>query len=534
MTSIAVSNAFAAVARMNAAIQELQKGPTAARATPPIATAAVVGRDRATSVISIGGAATATSSAAAAASSSGSSAKKREVLEFIALNRNAGTRKAYGSSWAGFARYLEKHHIDESKLDEYDVADYLRVRVEEQGVAAATLGNDRAAIADRLKNTDRKHVVHSEAVTSMMAVLRTMAAPSKPKQHMAAELMREMVEAHEAKGPSGRQNAWLEERNLFLMLLMMMAFLREGEAVALTQADVDVKTLRVQGKMQQVLHIFIARSKTDQAKVGHVVLLGVDEKNPSCCPVKRYEVYVAAVAASGVKSDMFFPTVAGTAMSSSTPCGIVQRAVKQANEEAEAGGFGVDRWGDPESYGSHSLRRGGVTTARANGVSMLDIQKHGRWKSLVVFSYVGTTAAEQLAVTNSFLGEAKATTEEGAAEAAGVQDEVPSRQAHTLRAAATVTKKKSAARSSSKGPGCANAGRGRKRGVETEGEDEDEEDTEEHLALEDEEDALLVAACSQGWKENEEKKFGDRRLPARAAKAAAAKEAQKRKQQRCQ
>ena len=477
------------------------------------------------------------SSAAAAArgNSACSGAKRKGVLEYIAANRNPGTRKSYGSSWAGFARYLEKHRIEESKLDEFDVADYLRVRAEEHGVAAATLGNDRAAIADRLKNTDRKHVVHTSVVADMMAVLRTQAAPSKPKQHMAAELMRELVETHDARGPSGSPTAWLKERDIFLMLLMMMAFLREAEAVALTPADVDVKTLRVQGKLQQVLHVFIARSKTDQAKVGHVVLLGGDANNPACCPVRRYARYVAAVKAAGVNAATFFPTVSGTAMSSSTPCGIVQRAVKQANAEAEAGGFGVDRWGDPEAYGSHSLRRGGVTTARANGVSMLDIQKHGRWKSLTVFSYVGTTAAEQLAVTNSFLGEAKSVVE-------GALDEVPSRQAHALKAgsaAAGGAKPKpraagaAAAAASSSTSGPASRCRKRRPEADVDGEEGEEEETEAHQAMDEEEDALLTAACSQGWKDDEEEiKAAGRKPPARAAKAKAATAGNAQKKQR--
>lgn len=464
---------------------------------------------------------TAGGSGAAAASSSSSiisrpplveQTKKQRVLEYIALNRNAGTRKAYGSSWGGFARYLEKHNIVEKDLDEFDVADYLRVRVDEQGVAAATLGNDRAAIADRLKNTPNKHVVHTETVASMMAVLRTQAAPSKPKQHMAAELMRELVETHDAKGPSGRQNVWLQERDLFLMLLMMMAFLREGEAVALKHSDVEVKSLPVQGKIQKVLHIFIARSKTDQEKVGHVVLLGEDLKNPSCCPIRRYDLYIAAVKKSGVQSEMFFPTVSGTPMNSTTPCGIVQRAVRQANADAEAGGFGIDRWGEPDSYGSHSLRRGGVTTARGNGVSMLDIQKHGRWKSLTVFSYVGTTPAEQLAVTNSFLGEAKSVAEnhvvEGAAAASSVEkkDEVPSPQAHILKAAA--------AAKSAKGKS-----RGRKRAAEDD--IDEEEESEAARAIELEEDALLEAACNQGFGEDKEEVKG-KRTPFRKAKSSSA------------
>jgi hypothetical protein len=61
------------------------------------------------------------------------------------------------------------------------------------------------------------------------------------------------------------------------------------------------------------------------------------------------------------------------------------------------------RWGEPSTYGSHSLRRAGVTAARQNGVSMLDIQRHGRWKSLVVFAYVRQSAEERLVVTQHFL-----------------------------------------------------------------------------------------------------------------------------------
>ena len=222
-------------------------------------------------------------------------------------------------------------------------------------------------------------------------------------------------------------------------------------------------------------------------------------------------------------------------MSSSTPCGIVQRAVKQANAEAEAGGFGVDRWGDPEAYGSHSLRRGGVTTARANGVSMLDIQKHGRWKSLTVFSYVGTTAAEQLAVTNSFLGEAKSVVE-------GALDEVPSRQAHALKAgsaAAGGAKPKpraagaAAAAASSSTSGPASRCRKRRPEADVDGEEGEEEETEAHQAMDEEEDALLTAACSQGWKDDEEEiKAAGRKPPARAAKAKAATAGNAQKKQR--
>ena len=439
--------------------------------------------------------------AAAAASSSNSGSvvgveKSQRVLQFIAQNRNPGTSRAYETGWKGFASYLLREGVSESAITAWDVADYLRERVEVQGVAASTMGGDRAAIADRLKHTPLKDVVHHRVVADMMAVLRTQAAPSRPKQHMSAELMREMLLAHEKAGPSGKANAWLRERDLFLMLIMMMAFLRESEAVALTRKDVLLKKLRVDGKERSVLHVYVARSKTDQAGEGHVVLLGANDADPLCCPVRRFRRYTAVLDEHAKGAETFFPKVDGGAMAAGTPCGIVQRAVREANEEAERQGCGQERWGDPESYGSHSLRRGGVTTARANGVSMLDIQKHGRWKSLTVFSYVGSTAAEQLAVTNSFLAANQAP--------ATVEDQIPSDHAHALRAAAAGS--------------AAKTGRGVKRAAAAV--------ASAAMSVDERvEDELLEAACDQGWRESdeeqsdgEERQKGGRRQPGRGAK----------------
>ena len=444
------------------------------QATPPAASsapvaAAAASASRTSSVVSSSGTSTPATAGAAAS-------KSQRVLQYISQNRNAGTSRAYETAWRGFASYLRREGVAEDAITAWDVADYLRERVEVQGVAASTVGGDRAAIADRLKHTPLKDVVQSRVVADMMGVLRTQAAPSRPKQHMSAELMREMLQTHEAAGASGKANAWLRERDLFLMLLMMMAFLRESEAVALTRKDVLLKKLRVDGVERQVLHVYVARSKTDQAGEGHVVLLGANDADPLCCPVRRFRRYAKVLAEHAVGAEALFPKVDGGAMAAGTPCGIVQRAVREANEEASRQGCGEERWGDPDSYGSHSLRRGGVTTARANGVSMLDIQKHGRWKSLTVFSYVGTTPAEQLAVTNSFLAANQAP--------AAAEDEVPSDQAHALRAAG------------------AKSGRGVKRAAAA---------VAAAAVSVDErvEDGLLEAACDQGWRESDEEPQSD-------------------------
>jgi hypothetical protein len=58
---------------------------------------------------------------------------------------------------------------------------------------------------------------------------------------------------------------------------------------------------------------------------------------------------------------------------------------------------------DPRPYGSHSLRRGGVTTAVAAGVAMHVTVRHDNWKSNAVFAYVTDTVQQRLLVSRAIL-----------------------------------------------------------------------------------------------------------------------------------
>ena len=472
----------------------------------------------------------AASSAPAAASSSSSSgyrsAKQQKVAEWIARNRNAGTSRTYASGWAGFARYLQQEGVAEGRVQECDVADYLRWRVEEMKVSAATVAADRAAIADHFKHTTLKGVTQGGMVADVVAVLRTKAQPSKPKMHMSAELMREIIRGHDATCEKlSLQQRWIGERNMCMMLVMLMGFLRESEAAALTTADLGIRTVEVKGGSKQVLHVTITKSKTDQARVGAVVLLGGNAAEPAICPVVRYERFLQARDAAGVVSDMLFPANSGVAMSASTPCGIVKRAVQAANEEAEKNGFGANRWGDAATYGSHSMRRGGVTTARANGVSMLDIQRHGRWKSLVVFSYVGQTPEEQLAVTNAFLGPESGGDGQAAAASKGSEivgmavaqlQRAGSSSGNSTRSVTTTPSGSgSGKKPKAKTPKVSSAGK-RKRSSRAE-DDEEEEDSKEQQEEAAAEDLLFAEECSQGYGEPAEPEAAAAARPAPVA-----------------
>ena len=138
---------------------------------------------------------------------------------------------------------------------------------------------------------------------------------------------------------------------------------------------------------------------------------------------------------------------------------------------------------------------------------MLDIQKHGRWKSLTVFSYVGTTPEEQLAVTTSFFKSDEVTDVQPV-----VEDAVPSIHARALRAAGAKKKIKNRGTKRARSPVS-----------DPEGDDEEEEDTAEQKAEEENEDWLFEAQCAQGYREGAEKaRYTPRRDVKTAAAAAAA------------
>jgi hypothetical protein len=167
--------------------------------------------------------------------------------------------------------------------------------------------------------------------------------------------------------------------------------------------------------------------------------------------------------------------------------------VEEANMAAstETQYRGRQRWGDPSSYGSHSMRRGGVTEARKNGASMVDIQRHGRWKSLTVFNYIGQSEADRLAVTKSFFQQEMPQVMEAAAKGAAATqaggqvngtaaDELPSEQATLLKKAEVVSKVTPAKR----------------KGRDSEDEEEpSEREKEEELELE----MLIDEANNQGY-----------------------------------
>ena len=330
--------------------------------------------------------------------------KEMKMREWVRLSGNANTRRTYESGNRGFTRYLVEENITFDRLRPCDIADYLRLRYE-AGAAASTIAGDRAAIGDGLKNTVAKGMHLDALVKSTLKICMQNAAQSKPKQHVSVELMRALVQLLDAKA----EGDWLDHRNVALLLTMMLGMLRESEAVEIRMEDVQVKYIEAAAAssgagVADSVSLRIRGSKTDQAKKGASVMLAANNDEPSMCPVRRLERYIQARIQAGVVSEYLFSKKDGLAMARSTPCGIVQRMVEQANQAAIREEGIDEKWGSPELYGSHSLRRGGVTAARASGVEMLEIQRHGRWSSMAVWGYVGPTHSQRRQVTANVFG----------------------------------------------------------------------------------------------------------------------------------
>ena len=368
--------------------------------------------------------------------------KSTRMFQWIRENQNSNTRRTYDSGFRGFQSYLQQEGIERSEILPVDIADYLRQRLEQDGVAASTIAGDRAAIADALKyepNVEMRTMHLAPIVCDTMKLCMTKAAQSQPKQHVSAQLMKEIVDYYMLSDklctnlclitPSSQVSTqmWMNERNVCLMLVMMTAMLRESEAVALKLEDVffqeeangvgAVSELSMSAaaavpfnhvawvgpKLSQVA-LMIRQSKTDQRKIGADVLLAVNWAVPNLCPVRRLQHYLVTCQKANIRSEYLFCKADGTQLANSTPCGIVQRVVEELNQWAQTKGEGSEKWGPAQLYGSHSLRRGGVTEARLSGVDMFDIKQHGRWKSMAVYGYVGPTVNEKLGVTRNLFG----------------------------------------------------------------------------------------------------------------------------------
>jgi site-specific recombinase XerD len=174
----------------------------------------------------------------------------------------------------------------------------------------------------------------------------------------------------------------IDDRDNFLISLMMAAFLRESEAADLEDTDI---WLDVQDGVEMLL-ILIIKGKTDQGRSGHTIVVGAATDILVACPIALYKRWKAR---RNPNAKYLFHQMNSTKkLSHKTPNGIMKKLLERIQV-------------DPKPFGSHSCRKGGCTAASARGINIRILMRHGRWTSDAVFAYICNSLEEKLSVSQA-------------------------------------------------------------------------------------------------------------------------------------
>ena len=271
-----------------------------------------------------------------------------------------------------------------------------------QRYKVSTIESTLSAIKDwhKSKGADYSHLC-TESVTNVLKSIQDEQGPTglpKGKSGMTKPILRLLVKylcsMHDT---SSTHSTMLYLRDLTMILLGFYGMLRRSEVIALTMEDVKVGR---QGQ-QRYVELHIGKSKTDRRGQGaQVTITGTSADGI------RIADYVDAwltfrLSQNAQPGDPFFTAWNLDARRlSSLPIKTGQALAERLKLHLRAliqkfPAISVN----PDAYGMHSLRRGGVMAAWQAGVTVEKIQAHGRWKSDAVRAYMHTTRSMRLQVT---------------------------------------------------------------------------------------------------------------------------------------
>jgi site-specific recombinase XerD len=301
--------------------------------------------------------------------------------EWNRMNGNQNTRRTYDSVVKQFDEWCVEKNVRDYMKNDATVARYLQWMVEKKKSARSSLHLVVAAIKDKYKYTE-ENMTDTVLVKATLKIASTKTKKKKPKKPLTVTMMKKIVDVW----ASQETHTFNQTRNVFLILLMMAAFLRESEAVELALEDMKIENAEVDGKERRILLVHVKKAKNDQEKNGHVVMLGESMNNSKLCVVKWYERYMMK-RGKEKKNRHLFVTHEDEKMAKTTPSGILKKAVESIGE-------------NPNEYGSHSARIGGTTEASKSGIAVLLLKRHGNWRSDVVYDYIRQSLEDQLSVTD--------------------------------------------------------------------------------------------------------------------------------------
>ena len=289
-----------------------------------------------------------------------------------------GTRRAYGSAWAAFAGWCQRHGLNPLAGDPGIVALYLTARAK-AGLAVSSLGVARAAIRARHKMTKVPLDFDDPRITLVMRGIanekgkrpKRKAAPAVP-----ALLRRLLASCPFPDSPAASADA-LAARHRAMLLIGFGAGLRRAELTALAVGDVT--PLPGRG-----LTVLVRKAKSDQQGEGRLIAIHANPKEPDFCPVVAFARWMA-VRATG--PDWTPPPDHHTESWRATRplfCGIGKAGTLKGRTMADlvvarllkktALYAGLD----PARFSGHSLRRGLLTDAGDRREQLRDVMRQSR------------------------------------------------------------------------------------------------------------------------------------------------------------
>ena len=297
------------------------------------------------------------------------------LIKFVQDNKHRGTTAVYNTHQRDFLKFCNERSLDPQKPE--TIAVYYIFLLNTKKFASKTIHVAASAVAS-LSQFDITKPCKDPLTKAVLKTVKLKARQPKSKKPLLISHLEKMATLVKPNCENIRD---------FLMItIMTVGMMRESEIVNLRTTDV---WLEINSPNKEVLFVFVEKSKTDQERKGHTIVIGQTPTN-KVNVITWYAIYKQA--RSQNNSPWFFYNMRNKErLAKSTPLFIVRTWLSSINIA------------DPKNYGSHSCRRGGATAAAAAGIQERLIKRHGNWKSDAVHIYIEDTIDNRLSVANKML-----------------------------------------------------------------------------------------------------------------------------------
>jgi site-specific recombinase XerD len=302
---------------------------------------------------------------------------------WIKNTRAAGTSKAYEPLWNDFEYFCNCNGKKALPAAASTAVMFMRYQAQVKGLARNTINKvSLAAIADRHALLGFTSPTTEPVVRKAKRAIKEITRAPKTKEPMGGEHLVSLIRVMESDSP-------LDNRDMFLFILMFWALLRESEAMFLKTDDVFIREL----DGVEYLVVMVAKdspTKTDrkESDKGDMIIIAKNDSNPLLCPVRWYRRWVSI--RGNHKSPFLFADLAKPASRRAMNKQLPNTRLKVWLRRS---GVNVDL------FSSHSLRHGGATAAANAGVAYHLLKGHGRWKSECVQVYIHRSLSDRLSVS---------------------------------------------------------------------------------------------------------------------------------------